>query len=165
MSEQVNVPEGSCDPMESLCLGTLLSAPVALWRGAHAGAGLLAGPVAPWEGPHAGAEEEHEEEGAAETTCDELTATPAPCPLHCSVEGCGEARSEDEPRKTERGRGKVFFRFVLISHYPTLILTDSTLNQFSQVKSVLPMTVIGECSLCPYLKPQALSLYFLPPSC
>ena len=51
-----------------------------LRRGAHAGAGLLAGPVAPWEGPHTGAEEEREEEGAAETTCDELTATPTPCP-------------------------------------------------------------------------------------
>jgi len=25
-----------------------------------------------------------EEEGAAETTCDELTVTPIPCPLHCS---------------------------------------------------------------------------------
>ena len=48
MLEQVDVPEGSCDPMESLCLCTLLSAPVALWRGDHAGAGFLAGPVAPW---------------------------------------------------------------------------------------------------------------------
>ena len=34
----------------------------------------------PWEGPHAGAGEEHEEEGAAETTCAELTATPIPRP-------------------------------------------------------------------------------------
>ncbi|KAM9590862.1 uncharacterized protein ACIBXB_005912 [Morphnus guianensis] len=33
-----------------------------------------------WEGPHAGAGEECEEEGAAETMCDELTATPIPCP-------------------------------------------------------------------------------------
>ena len=38
-----------------------------------------------WEGPHAGAGEEREEsspegEGAAETTCDELTTTPIPCP-------------------------------------------------------------------------------------
>ena len=33
-----------------------------------------------WEGPHAGKEEECEEEGAAETTCDELTATPIPHP-------------------------------------------------------------------------------------
>ena len=61
--EQVDVPEGSCDPMESPCWSRLLSAA-----------------VAPWEGPHTGAEEEHEEEGVAETTCDELTATPAPCP-------------------------------------------------------------------------------------
>ena len=39
-----------------------------------------------WEGPHAGAGKEWtrspppEEEGAAETTCDELTATPIPHP-------------------------------------------------------------------------------------
>jgi len=32
----------------------------------------------PREGPHAGAGEECEEEGAAETTCDELTTTPIP---------------------------------------------------------------------------------------
>ncbi|KAK4816051.1 hypothetical protein QYF61_011059 [Mycteria americana] len=34
-----------------------------------------------WVGPHAGAGEECEEEGAAQTTHDELTATPIPCPL------------------------------------------------------------------------------------
>ncbi|KAK4826197.1 hypothetical protein QYF61_006141 [Mycteria americana] len=33
-----------------------------------------------WEGPHAGAGEEHEEEGAAETPCDELTTAPIPHP-------------------------------------------------------------------------------------
>jgi len=33
----------------------------------------------PREGPHAGAGAECEEEGAAETTCDELTAVPIPC--------------------------------------------------------------------------------------
>jgi len=33
-----------------------------------------------WKGPHAGAEEECEEEGVAETTCDELTPMPIPCP-------------------------------------------------------------------------------------
>jgi len=32
----------------------------------------------PWAGPHAEAREECEEEGAAETTCDELTTTPIP---------------------------------------------------------------------------------------
>jgi len=34
----------------------------------------------PWEGLHTGAGEESEEEGAAETTCDELHTTPIPCP-------------------------------------------------------------------------------------
>ncbi|KAK4827992.1 hypothetical protein QYF61_022694 [Mycteria americana] len=33
-----------------------------------------------WEGPHAGAVEEHEEEGAAEATCNELTTASIPCP-------------------------------------------------------------------------------------
>jgi len=33
-----------------------------------------------WEGPHATAGEEHEEEGASETTCDGLTAIPIPYP-------------------------------------------------------------------------------------
>ena len=100
MLEQVDVPEGSCDPMESPCWSRFPSAAVAPGRGAHAGAGLLAGPVAPWEGPHTGAEE-CEEEGAAETARDELTATPAPRPLRCTGGGGGEVRSEDEPRKRE----------------------------------------------------------------
>ena len=33
-----------------------------------------------WEGPHAGAGAECEEEGAAETTCDELTTSSIPLP-------------------------------------------------------------------------------------
>jgi len=33
-----------------------------------------------WEGPHTGARGECEEEGVAETTCNELTATPIPRP-------------------------------------------------------------------------------------
>jgi len=33
-----------------------------------------------WAGPHAGAGEECEEEGLAETTCDELTSPPIPHP-------------------------------------------------------------------------------------
>ena len=43
--------------------------------------GEVCGELSPWEGPHAGAEEQCEEEGAAETTCDEQTTTPIPCPL------------------------------------------------------------------------------------
>jgi len=51
----------------------------------------------PWEGPHAGAEEEceessPEEEGAVETTCDELTTTPVPhSPSPCTA-GRGRGR-------------------------------------------------------------------------
>jgi len=54
-------------------------------RGAHAGEGSLAGLVALWwTHTGAGAEGEEsspEEEGAAETRCDELTVTPIPHPL------------------------------------------------------------------------------------
>jgi len=39
----------------------------------------------PWVGPHTGAVKECEEEGMAETKCDELTQSPFPVPL-CHVE-------------------------------------------------------------------------------
>ena len=57
----------------------------------------------PWVGPHAGAGEEHEEEGAAETMCDELTTTPVPHPP-APLGGGREIGSEVEPRK----KGGVF---------------------------------------------------------
>jgi len=53
----------------------------------------------PWDGPYSGAGEECEEEGAAETTCDELTTTPFPVPLPCSEGGVRQIRSEIEPGK------------------------------------------------------------------
>ena len=53
----------------------------------------------PWEGPHAGAGAECEEEGAAETKFDELTAIPIPLPLRCLGGGGGEIGSEVKPRK------------------------------------------------------------------
>jgi len=76
-------PARTCGPME---------------RGTDTGGGLLAGLVippmleqqflkdcAPWEGPTLGQGKSvrsplPEEEGAAETTCDELTVTPVPRP-------------------------------------------------------------------------------------
>ncbi|GAB0209072.1 epimerase family protein SDR39U1 [Grus japonensis] len=48
--EQVEAPEGDCDPMGSPRWSRLLAGPVDPWR-AHTGAGLLAGPVTPWKGP------------------------------------------------------------------------------------------------------------------
>ncbi|GAB0177095.1 epimerase family protein SDR39U1 [Grus japonensis] len=51
-AEQVEAPEGGCDPMGSPCWSRLLAGPVE--RGAHARAGLLAGLVTP-RGTHAGA--------------------------------------------------------------------------------------------------------------
>jgi len=61
-----------------------------------------------------------EEEGAAETTCDELTVTPIPrppAPLGGRRERNG---SEAEPRK-KGGVGKGVLRSGFISDYPTLI--------------------------------------------
>ena len=49
-----------------------------------------------------------EEEGAAETTCDELTTTPIPCPPLPLVGGGREIGSEIEPRKKGGVGGKVF---------------------------------------------------------
>ncbi|OPJ76057.1 hypothetical protein AV530_008924 [Patagioenas fasciata monilis] len=108
MPEQVDAPEGGCDPVESPCWSRLLVGVVTPW-GTYAGTLFLKdctpwnrpmleqfvkncspweGPMLekfmedclPWVEPHTGAGEEHEEEGAAETTCDELTATPIPHP-------------------------------------------------------------------------------------
>ncbi|GAB0203441.1 hypothetical protein GRJ2_002809700 [Grus japonensis] len=47
--EQVEAPEGGCDPVGSPCWSKLLAGPVE--RGAHTGAGLLAGLVTPMEDP------------------------------------------------------------------------------------------------------------------
>ena len=69
--------------MESPRWSRLLAGPVDPWREEPSLEGLLAGLVTPWEGPCAGAGEEGEEEGAAETMCDELTTTPIPHPLRC----------------------------------------------------------------------------------
>jgi len=55
-----------------------------------------------------------EKEGAAETTCDELTAAPIPCPP-ALYEGRRERNgSEAEPRKKGQvGEGKVFLIILL----------------------------------------------------
>jgi len=77
------------------------------------------------EGPHAGAGEKSGEEGGAATTCDELIATPIPCPsAPLGGEGGRQFRSKVEPG-TKRGVGGkccgfFFLRFGFISHYRTL---------------------------------------------
>ena len=60
----------------------------------------------PWEGPHAGAGEDSEEEGASETKCYELTATPIPH-LSCTTwrGGCRGVRSEGE-KQPKKNRGE-----------------------------------------------------------
>ncbi|PKU38023.1 hypothetical protein llap_11679 [Limosa lapponica baueri] len=51
MPEQVDAPEGGCDPVGSPHWSRLLAGPLALQRRAHAGAGFLAGHVTLWKGP------------------------------------------------------------------------------------------------------------------
>lgn len=65
-------------------------------------------------------------------------------------------RSEIESGRERRK--DVALMFVCVS-------LDNKLKQFSSVKSVLPVKVIGKQYLCLYLHPQALSSYFLPLSC
>ncbi|GAB0186401.1 hypothetical protein GRJ2_001105400 [Grus japonensis] len=67
--EPVDAPEGGCGPMGSPCWSRLLAGPVDLWREEPT---LEQGKRARSHPP--------EEEGAAETTCDELTTTPIPHP-------------------------------------------------------------------------------------
>jgi len=74
---------------------------------------------------HAGAGEECEEsspkeEGAAETTWDELTVTPIPCPPVMLGGRRQRNKSEVEPGK-KGGPGEGGLRSGFISHYPTLI--------------------------------------------
>lgn len=58
-----------------------------------------------WKGPHAGAGQEREEEGAAERTPDELSATPILCTPVPLKGGGGEFGNENEHRK----KGLVYF--------------------------------------------------------
>ena len=70
-----------------------------------------------------------EEEGAAETTCDELTQTPIPRPpAPLGGEEVEKIRSKVKPGK-KGGVGGRWFYFCFISHYPTLLqLIDNKLN-------------------------------------
>jgi len=105
----------------------------------------------PWAGPHTGAGEEceessPEEEGAAETTCDELTITPIPHPP--APLGGGGRETGVKLSLGREGWGEGVLRSGFISHYPTLIFLVMNYTPFSpKVQPVLFMTVIGEWSL------------------
>jgi len=62
----------------------------------------------------------HEKEGAAETTCDELTTTPIPHPPAPLGGGGREMGVKLSPRRRE-GWGEGVLRSGFSSHYPTLI--------------------------------------------
>jgi len=62
-----------------------------------------------------------EGQGSAETTCDELTVTPIPCPPVLFRGRRERNRSEVEPGKKGGVGGRAFLRSDFISHYPILI--------------------------------------------
>ena len=80
----------------------------------------------PWEGPHAGPGEECEEEGAAETMCDELTATPFPyaTPKGKEVENLGVKSSLR--RREGWGKGVFMIWFYFSLPYSDLICDKSS---------------------------------------
>ena len=81
-----------------------------------------------------------EEEGAAETTCDELTPTPIPRPpAPLGGEEVEKIGSEVEPRK-KGGVGESVFKIWFYFSLSCSDLIGNKLNQFPQVKSVLPVT-------------------------
>ena len=62
-----------------------------------------------------------EEEGAAETMCDELTVTPIPRPPALLGGGGGRETRVKLSQGRREGWGEGVLRFGFISHYPTLI--------------------------------------------
>ena len=81
-----------------------------------------------WVGPHTGAGEECEKEGAAETTCDELTPIPIPRPpAPLAGSRWRKFGVELSPGRRE-GWGQGVLRFGFISHYPCFDSIGSKLN-------------------------------------
>jgi len=62
-----------------------------------------------------------EEEGTAETMCDELTVTPIPHPPEVLRMGAGRERGLKLRPGRREGWGEGVLRFGFISHYATLI--------------------------------------------
>lgn len=99
----------------------------------------------PWEGPHAGAGEGREEEGAAGTTPEELTATPVP--LRCSVGGGRENWEQSQAREADRAQGKAFSGWVWPSRSSAGL--PSAINRTAvpeRAESALPEPEVGEGS-------------------
>lgn len=104
-----------------------------------------------------GAGKKSKEKDAAETQCYELTTTPIPS----SAQWGGFKRSRN---KDSLGRMRWGEKVVLVlSLFLTIkLFFFSVGNNFSQVESGLPMTVISKPSSCSYLDLQDFSPYFLP---
>jgi len=58
--------------------------------------------------------------------------------------------------------GRWFLALVFVSHHQTQFLISNNVTTFTQVDSVLPMTVTGKWFLCLFLNPWAFPSYFLP---
>jgi len=83
-----------------------------------------------------------EEEGAAETTCDELTITPTPHPPALLGGRRERNGSEVEPGKKGGVGGGCFEIYFYFSLSYSDLSGDKLFSP--QVQSVLPVTVIGE---------------------
>jgi len=96
----------TCDPAGDPRCSSLFLKSCSLWEGLMLDKFMEY--CLPREGPHAGVGEECEEEGVAETTCDELTTTPIPhFPSPCAAQGeeIEKIRSEVEPLPLGRKEG------------------------------------------------------------
>ena len=78
--------------------------------------------LSPVGGTPTGAREEHEEDGAAETTCDELIATFRLHPLHLSGGGGREVMKEAEPGKMGGANFLDLFLFLIILFFYELAI-------------------------------------------
>ena len=120
---EFSVPEGLY-PVERTHAGAVLEELQPMGR-THVGEGREGSYL--WEEPHDG--EEHEEEGAAEMKCYELTTTPFSLSL-CPA--CGEEEVEELGVKLSLGRregwGEGVFSFFLISYCPILLLIGNKLH-------------------------------------
>jgi len=126
------------DPVEDPRWSSLFLKDCTLWRGPTLGQFVQS--CSPWEGPtlqtfvencllwvcpHAGAGAECEEsspegQGAAETTCDELTITPVPL-RHLRGGGGGRETGVKLSPGRREGWGEGVLKSGFISHYPTWI--------------------------------------------
>ena len=88
-----------------------------------------------------------------------------PPPSSFADQGQEVEKSEVKLNLRREGWGEGDFSIVLISHYPTLLrLVGNKLNEYAQVKTVLPVIITDEWSPYSYLDPWGFWWCSLPPS-